>query len=572
MAKFNPKDIEIKPEFAHLPEWMGRAHSVLKPDQEMILDYAMNRPFAGIFLKMGGGKTLITLLTLGHRRPAGHILVVAPPNIARISWPNEIRDWGVPVNHRSLDTLPRRKSDKSGRMLKERTMTPAERRESYARVLTDPPSLYTVGFDMLEDMVDYFATDGGRLATPDYSLWPFPNLIVDESQSVKDPGTKRFKLLKAIRPHLTSVLLLSGTPAAEETGNIWAQAYLLDQGQALYPSMAQFRARWFTEAYRVNNQVVKWNITEANRREIFARIAHLAISAENATLDIPPCNIIDHHVTFSKEETAAYAEFARDSVLTIVGQALAAHEAEEEARRIQAAAAGEIYEPVELDEAAADRLYTEVVAQNEVVLRGKLMQFAAGAIYRADVENADHPDWAEATAITRKPTVEIHNHKIGKVLDIIAAGDGSPVLIAYRFTSDRDRLLHWLGQFGHRAMAFDRSSQMLADWNAGKIPVMLIHPASAGHGLNFQHGGHTLIWFSLPESSEHYQQTNARLHRTGQTEEVTIHRIIVSGTVDEMLPQALADKRRNENKLLAALRKDLPGAAEVIPAVAGIGE
>ena len=537
-----------------MPNWERHIEMSLKPFQRYARNFMVSRPSAGIFLTMGGGKTITALSALIRAKPAGHTLVVAPTNIARIGWPREIDEWNIPVRYVSLD-MRGPGIGKNGRPTKSRKRTAEERRELYASVLTDPPTLYIISVSLLVELIDYFATEGGRYVTPNYTKWPFRNMLIDESQKFKDPSTKLFKSLRRVRPHIERMFLLSGTPAAENTKNIWPQAYLLDQGQALYDNERAFLTRWFTE-YKISPMVSKWNITDANRKEIYDRIRHIALSAENTQLNLPDQHVFDHHVELSATEAEAYRQFHRDSVINII--------ADHDPDLLAAAQAEPLpgQNPVLVAQLAAEarrKRMLSIVADNAGILNNKLRQFASGALYLSEEEIADLSDnaLAEATAITRRPTLAIHNHKIRRLLDIIEQLDEEDnCLIAYNFQSDKERILHWLDKAGVPAVGFDGTREMMDAWNNRQIPVMLIHPASAGHGLNFQHGGRTLVWFNLPYSSEHYQQTNARLRRMGQDREVHIHRIITAGTLDEKLPDVLGRKRRVEAELLEALRSD----------------
>ena len=546
-----------------MPDWERKIEDTLAPFQRYVRKFMMDRPCSGIFLTMGGGKTLVTLSALSKMRLPGHTLVVAPKNIARMTWADEIKKWDIPLRHLSLDVRPPRLR-KNGTLTKSRKLSRDERIENYARVLDDPPGLYTISLGLFEDLIEYFTTAGGtRKADP--SLWPFRNVIVDESQTFKESSTKRFKNFQFIRDYVEHVILLSGTPAAESTENLWSQIWLLDRGQALYPDKQRFLDRWFTPR-KITPQVVKYEITEANRLEIYQRIRHLALAAENTDLKLPDCHIVDHRIELSVDEKRAYEQFRRDSVIeivTAVDPELLQHDegAETPAVPLPEQDASDPQQALLDAETARLRRRREImtiVADNSAILNGKLLQFATGSLYVSEEDAAGMSEeaLARATEITKRPTVRVHDHKIAKALEIVQSAQDN-CLIAYRFQSDRDRLLHWFKLAGIDARQFDGTGEMKDAWNRGEIPVMLLHPASAGHGLNFQYGGHTMIWFNLPHSSEHYQQANARLHRTGQTEEVTIHRIIVSDTQDAQLPGVLAGKRRVEKSLMAALQREV---------------
>lgn len=516
----------------------------LRGFQEGIVNEIVDNPYYAVFLTMGGGKTLITLTALSIIQPPGPILVVAPKAIAIGTWPEEVVTHNFPVDCVVIDQHPATMG-KNGRMRKPKARTKAERAELYDRIATDPPKLYTVSNHFLEEMVEHYTT--GTTKNPDISAWPFWTVIVDESQTMKNAKTARFKALAAVRPAIGRLLLLSGTPASEEIGNIWAQVYLLDQGAALYDSEAMFRAQWFKPIrYGPNNQPVKWAALPGAEKEIYDRIRHLSVSQYDIDLNLPPQHFVDHQITPPADLLAAYRNFKKKFILSY--------------------------------QTSPDQEPSDIIADNAAALYAKLMQFAAGALYLDDDEgntaqaveddekNQDSED-ADASpmqlqdqnSITSRQTLIVHNLKIAKLLEILehhTATDGSPVIIAYRFNSDRERIMYHLTEYGYAPQVFDKSAEMKAEWNRGEIPIMLIHPASAGHGLNFQFGGHTLIWFSLPNSGEQYQQTNARLHRIGQTHEVTVHRILLDQTMDANLPAVLAQKARGEQALFRALHQE----------------
>lgn len=533
------------------PPWLRDIDDSLRPYQRQVRQFIIDHPYAGVFLTIGGGKTRTTLSALAHLRPPGHILVVAPGAVARTTWPTEVVDLSIPMTVISLDmTGPR--TGRGGKTLKSRRMTPAERTERFDSIATTPPAMWTISDTMFTKLVEHFSAN-------DYADWPFWTVVVDESQSLKDPSTNLFKSMWAVRPRIGRLILLSGTPASEGTDEIWSQIYLLDMGAALGDQDA-FLNRWFTPAQMISGKVVKWKISDDNRADIYQRIRHVAISAENTSLELPELTNVNHVVELTEQEKAHYDAFKKNAVFSVVMEATEKKVAEDMAQLAEQGIDITLTTPVN-----EESFIREVIAANRAVLRSKCLEFAAGAIY-LDIEQ-DDPAFAEATEITERPTTIVHNHKISKLIDIINDTD-SPVLVAHRFRSDRDRLLHWLPRHGHDAIAFDGSPEMLERWNNGEIPVLLIHPASAGHGINFQYGGHTLVWFNLPDSAQQWQQTNGRLHRIGQTEPVTIHTIVTAGTYDETLPAMLDTKRSHQMSMLAALRRHVrDDAIEALSAI-----
>ena len=611
--------------------------------------------------------TVTTLSALSCLREPGHILVVAPRNIAVDTWPQELADWDIPLPVTSLNITPPGMLDKRRRPLKgQRNLKPQEFSRIVDSVPAAPAQLYTVGNDRLValvqrivyggpprtrlvgepsptgepdlDMVrDRFerivavfgeiaesagmdpelakllakcqviglrpATAGGLpptavighpdpnkaalLRSPDHlaaiaqaveqcldrpmraavqisradpSLWPFPTVILDESQAFKDPKSGRFRAMALVRPYIRRVIELSGTPSPEGPHEIWPQMYLLDQGRALGPSYQQHLEDLFLPDQMVNGQVTRWKISPANEKLLHSQVSHLAISAENNDLRLPgyaPEQV--HRVRLDPKMMQAYKSFRKDSLITVLTTGL--DELKEQARQqalddgLDETAAQLAADAVVLDPATAH----QIEAANGGVLHGKSMQFAAGAVYLE--MDSSHPDYAAATEFTKTPILRLHDGKLDAVEEILdrhfSVPDPGSVLVAYKFEFEKQLLLRRLHASGHaRARAFNGMPDTVRAWNRGEIPVMLLHPASAGHGLNLQYGGSTLIWLSLPDSNEHFRQTPARLNRVGQRRPVQVHIVVTAGTLDERQPTVLSGKQGSQNRLLIAARKE----------------
>jgi SNF2 family DNA or RNA helicase len=573
----------------------------LKPYQQQIHDFLVSRPFAGAWLGVGAGKTLSTLSVLQTVRPIGHILVIAPVAIARSTWLDEIEKWNFPIRTRSLIV-----DDNDRKLSKD------QRLQRFAEVFTDQPSMYFINQELLTmssqverlaekvaqgparspesarllELIDdhepmdraqlieaYRAAEGpvskARINTwlkelvdqglvtwqdhpcracegigcrecafglidqlptrqingQDTLLWPFQTVIIDESQGFKSHSSKRFKALQKVRPAIARLIELTGTPAPNGLHDLWSQIYLLDQGQALGENITTFRNRWFIpKMVPGTNTPASWVPTPVAEKEIHAAIGHLVMSAQNTNLSLPGGKplINDVNVTLPPDLLAAYKEFRRELVLDIVQT----YKDED----------GNITQSVEA-----------IVAENQAVLTSKLMQFASGTLYTSD---PDDPR-------TKGRYELIHDKKLEMAEYLVRNNGGEPVLIAYHFKSDLEQLLLRFKKAKIDAQAFDGSRDMVRRWNAKKIPVMLLHPAAAGHGLNLQHGGSTLIWYTLPFSLEHYIQTNGRLFRTGQTQPVTIHRLMTKDTQDERMPGVLLLKQRVQDDLIDAVSAEV---------------
>ena len=464
----------------------------LKPHQEVVKQYVIDHPHCGIFLDVGGGKTLTILEALKKVRPSGHILVAAPINIARSVWIDEIEKWQIPLRTRSLIA---NENDK--------LISRAKRLQRYEEVFTDPPTMYFINVDLFHDLVENMPTTG-KGANKVFQ-WPFPTVIIDESQGFKDPGSRRFKAMKRARPAILRLIELTGTPTPNGLLDLWAQVYLLDQGLALGTSMSAYRDRYFVPGKYVNGRPVDWNIKPGAEDEIYQKVAHLVMSTKNTSLTLEPAIVQDVELTMTPDELEAYKAFGRNLVLDLAGKSPG--------------------EPI-----------VTIIAKNRAVLTNKLIQFAAGTLYTDEQHNYQ----------------VIHDHKI-RASDRLIRMTNSPVIIGYMYRSDRAEILDKLSKMGHDVRAFDGSREMVRQWNLGNIPVMLLHPASAGPGLNLQDGGHTLIWYTVPHSLGDYIQLNGRVDRMGQKNRVTIYRLITQGTHDVKLPLNLERKDKVQRGLLDAV-------------------
>lgn len=482
---------------------MSIAMPDLLPHQALIKQYIIDHPHCGIFLGVGGGKTLTVLHSLASIRPSGHILVVAPVNIARSTWIDEIEKWGIPLRTKSLIVND---NDKK--------LTRAKRLARYAEVFTDQPTMYFINQELVKDLIDNMPMSG--TGNNKVFQWPFQTVIIDESQGVKNPSSARFKALKQARPAIIRLIELTGTPTPNGLLDLWAQVYLMDEGLALGETITAYTKKYFTVTKYANNMPIEWEPKPGASEEIYARVAHLVMSTENTSIDMPPAIVEDINITMSKDMMEAYKDFKNELVLDL--------------------AAANPGEPI-----------ITIVAKNQAVLTSKLLQFAAGTLYT----DADHNYQV------------IHEHKI-EMTDYLIRNTNGPVIVAYMFRSDRAEIERKLAALGHDVRQFDGSRAMVKEWNRGDVPVMLLHPASAGHGLNLQDGGNTLIWYTVPHSLEHYIQTNGRLDRMGQKKPVTIYRLITKGTRDTRQPLNLERKRLVQEGLLSAVFVD----AEEITALA----
>ena len=319
-------------------------------------------------------------------------------------------------------------------------------------------------------------------------------VVIDELSSFKSHQAKRFKSLMKVRPGIRRVVGLTGTPSANGLMDLWAEFRLLDLGQRLGRFIGNYRNTYFVPDKRNQQMVFSYKPKPGAEQAIYNQISDITISMKNTDyLKLPKLVMNEINVKLSEAEWQHYQTLKAELVLSLNGK--------------------------------------EIDAVNAAALSGKLLQLANGAVYD---ENGG--------------VAHIHECKIDALEDIIEAANGKPVLIAYWFKHDRTRILD---RFPAEQLDGEES---IRRWNAGKIPVALIHPASAGHGLNLQAGGSTLVWFSLTWSLELYQQTNARLWRQGQKETVVIHHLVAKNTIDEDVMSALAKKDAGQAALLQAVK------------------
>ena len=322
--------------------------------------------------------------------------------------------------------------------------------------------------------------------------------VIDELSSFKNHQSKRFKAFMKVRPKLKRIVGLTGTPASNGLMDLFAEFKLLDMGERLGRFIGQYRNAYFQPDKRNGMVIYSYKPLPDTEQRIYDKISDITISMKAADhLTMPELVSTGYAVQLSDKEREKYERLKKDLVLSTEDN--------------------------------------EVTAANAASLSNKLSQMANGSVYSDD-----------------ESVIEIHDRKLDALEDIIESMNGRPLLVAYWFKHDLERIRK---RFEIREI---KSSADISDWNSGKIPVALIHPASAGHGLNLQSGGSVLMWFGLTWSLELYQQTNARLWRQGQTADtVVIQHIIAKGTIDEQIMKALKSKDTTQAALIAAVKADL---------------
>lgn len=326
--------------------------------------------------------------------------------------------------------------------------------------------------------------------------------IVDEVSSFKNSSSKRFKAFMKVRPNFKRVIALTGTPSSNGLEDLYAEFKLLDYGERLGRFLGQFRNAFFRPAVMNGPIVYKYAPLPGAEDEIYRRISDITISMDSMDyLDMPELIESNYNVTLSDEELERYKELKKELVLTLPEG--------------------------------------EVTASNAAALAGKLTQLANGAIYSDDGD-----------------IINIHDAKLNALEDIYESSQGHPFLLAYWFRHDLVRIKERLDKIGAKYQLIN-TDQSIKDWNAGKIEVGLIHPASCGHGINLQKGGSHIVFFGQTWSLELYQQTVARLWRQGQkSKTVVVQHIVAKDTVDERILKALSEKDVTQSALIDAVKAE----------------
>lgn len=426
----------------------------------------------GLFLDMGLGKTVITLTAVNdlkyNRFLISKVLVIAPKKVAEATWSKEAAKWD---HLKLLRVVP--------------VLGSVQKR---IRALNTPADIYVINRENVPWLVDYYR-----------NAWPFDMVVVDELSSFKNHQAKRFKALSWVRSHIKRIVGLTGTPAPNGLLDLWAQVYLLDQGQRLGKRITHYRERYFEPDRRDRERVFTYAPKPGADEVIRNLIGDICISMKAEDyLELPDCLMNVVPVALDTKARTAYRKLERELLL-------------------------------EVDEQVID-------AGSAAVLTNKLLQVCNGAVY---TENRE--------------VVEIHNCKVEAFMELVEGLNGKPALVFYNFQHDLTRLEKALAKTGLRVRRLT-GPQDEANWNNRQIDILLAHPASAAYGLNLQEGGNHVIWFGLNWSLELYEQANKRLHRQGQTEKVIIHHLVVEDSRDEDVMAALEDKGRTQDKLMESLK------------------
>lgn len=376
-------------------------------------------------------------------------------------------------------------------------------KQRIAAVMETKADVYIISRDNVAWLCALYG--GGKL--------PFDMVVVDELSSFKSYKSVRFKALRGARPYLKRLVGLTGTPAPNGLIDLWPQIYLMDRGDRLEKTISRYREKYFRPGQTNGHVVYSYNLMSDSEQLIHKRIEDICISMKaDDYLEMPMRT--DNYIKLRMPDDIKkqYDDFEKNKVL-------------------------DLFKPEQEYLENVDKWVdkpVEINAVNAAALSNKLLQFANGAVY--DENHKVFP---------------IHDIKLEALKEIIEDANGQSVFVAWTFQFDRDRIMDYLKKYKPREL---KTNKDIEDWNAGKIQVMLAHPASAGHGLNLQAGGNIIVWFGQTWSLELYQQFNARLYRQGQQKGVIVHHLIIKGTHDEDVIQAIKAKDKKQNALMDSIK------------------
>lgn len=435
-------------------------------------EFLLSRAEAGLFLDMGLGKTVVVLSALEDLSwDWEQVLIVAPLYPAVDTWPGELEKW------EHLQELAGDYEVIAGK--------PKAVREAGVKA---GKRITIINQENIEWLVRFCGKS-----------WPFDTVILDELTGFKSSRAKRWKALKKVRPYITRIWGLTGTPVANGYEDLWAQLYLLDEGKRLGRTLTSYRLEYFTPGRRNGNVIYEWLLKPFADEEITTKIKDICLSMKSKDwLDLPDLLTLEKKVTLSDKSFKLYKQMERERLLEIRGE--------------------------------------EIDAVNAAALMIKLQQLSSGAVYTEDGSS-----------------VIIHDEKIEAFRSVVQEAEGENLLVFYQYKHELDRLLKAFPE----AVSI-KEPGAIERWKAGKIKMLLAHPASAGHGLNLQSGGSALIWYGLPTSYEQYEQSIKRLHRSGQKAETVKNIVLMAGgTYDETIYyRILKDKKKVHEALVEALKKE----------------
>ena len=450
--------------------------------QRYCIDRILDTPALGLFLDMGLGKTVITLTAANEliydRFAVGKVLIIAPKKVAEATWSTEAAKWEH-LKHLRFSLI-------------------LGSEQKRIRAVCASADIYVINRENVVWLVDYL-----------HNNWSFDMVVIDESSSFKSHRAKRFKALTWIRPHVSRLIELTGTPAPNSLADLWAQLFLLDGGARLGKNITAFRDSYF-RANTHGGHFTTYEETEGAAAEIQQRISDICISMKSEDyLQLPDIVYDVVPVKLDDKAQKAYNEMEREMLLCI-------------------------------DEEVID-------AGSAAALSNKLLQLCNGAVYTGEGDK-----W-----------ITIHECKIEAFMELIERLNGQPALVFYNFRHDRERLIDVLTKAKKRVRILQNPEDADA-WNRRELDILLAHPASCAYGLNLQQGGNHVVWFGLNWSLELFLQANKRLHRQGQTSAVFVHELAVTESRDTDVIAALQSKDATQETLIESLKVHIKQIKEMV--------
>ena len=457
--------------------------------QKACVEHIITNRFCGVFLDMGLGKTVSTLTAVNYL----------------MNDYCEINSVLVIAPKRVTESVWQEEAEKWGHLQNLRFSKIIGPEQKRIEALKAKADIYLISRDNIAWLCAYCG--GSKL--------PFDMVIIDELSSFKSYKSLRFKALRGVRPCVKRLVGLTGTPAPNGLIDLWPQIYLMDRGERLEKTISRYREKYFRPGRSNGHVVYNYILGDNSEALIHDRISDICISMKAEDyLQMPERT--DNFIKLSMPDDLKkkYLDFEKEKVIEMMTETV--EEQDENGNSVF------VEKPIEIN------------AVNAAALSNKLLQFANGAIY--DDKRGVHP---------------VHDIKLEALKELIEDSNGKPVLVAWTFQFDRDRIKEYLKAYKPREL---KAPQDIKDWNAGKIQVLLAHPASAGHGLNLQAGGNIIVWYGQTWSLELYQQFNARLYRQGQKNGVVINHLILKGTHDEDVISSLKNKDRKQNDLMESIK------------------
>lgn len=489
--------------------------AVLRPYQQQLVDFGLQQPYSGWFVDMGLGKTLAALALINewiNRQeidPSKPILIVAPIMVALDTWGREVEKWGY-----DWDTIINiRKTPKQRDKILKDLLFPREK-----------PTLFLTNPQQLEPIKQYYYSRSMPL--------PFEMLVIDELSMFKSPQAKRNDTIAHYRQGAKKFLGLTGTPSPNNLLDIWNQLKLINRNNSDWAghNIYEFQDKYFVPVIKTKQGFVrKWKPKIGAEDIIYRNLSKDAVSMRTEGLvELPSISYTTINVELPEKARREYDTLTTDIKDELEERDMVWHETESG---------------------------TSVLVPNDDVLQSKLSQVAGGALYASTSEIDLQEEANRVDSFTARPYTVIHDEKLEALKEIIDAAT-SPILVLYYYRVDYDRIQKYFKKSNFPELnSKDANVQgIIQKWNNGDIPVMLAHPASVGHGLNLQDGGHTAVWFSLPNwNNDYYQQANKRLHRSGQQHPVTIMHIIAKNTIDDIMLRSIRSKEQGNDRLMGAL-------------------